>query len=121
MSRTERYRLFVAETRNDTMRTALDEAWSKASGTHVLIYKKGKCPPGFREMKDENLHLLPSADREWLNEVNALAAAEFLKKHEKEAERANLRFLSDFEKELEAERRKLAEMGAKDDEQHERV
>lgn len=107
----EKWRLFVAPTRNDTMRAALDEAYSKASGTHILIYKKGKCPPGYKEMKDENLHLLPTADREWLNEVNLNVIAEFEKRHAAEQERANMKFLEQFEKELAIERGKLAGTG----------
>lgn len=107
----EKWRLFVAPTRNDTMRAALDEAYSKASGTHILIYKKGKCPPGYKEMKDGNLELLPAADREWLNDVNMNVIAAFEKRHEAEQERANIKFLERFEKELEIERGKLSGTG----------
>ena len=38
MSRTERYRLFVAETRNDTMRTALRAAEAALAGTGTEIF-----------------------------------------------------------------------------------
>ena len=107
----EKWRLFVAPTRNDTMRAALDEAYSKASGTHILIYKKGKCPPGYKEMKDENLNLLPTADREWLNDVNLNVIAAFEKRYAAEQERANMQFLERFEKELEIERGKLSGTG----------
>lgn len=109
--KTEKWRLFVAPTRQDTMKTALDEAYSKASGTHILIYRKGKCPAGYREMKDENLGLLPAADREWLNEVNMTVIAAFERRHAAEQERADRQFLAAFERELEEERRKLSEAG----------
>lgn len=111
MSKMEKYRLFAATTRNDTMRTALDETYSKASGTHILIYKKGKCPAGFKEIKEPDIHLLPSADREWLREVNLVILKAFEKKYAEEEEKANKKFLNDFEKELESERRKLQEQG----------
>ena len=109
--KTEKYRLFVAATRNETIKAALDEAYSKASGTHVLIYTNGKRPTGFKEMKDGDLHLLPSADREWLNDVNIEIMRMFEQKHAKEAEKAGQKFLEVFAKELEKEREKLAKNG----------
>lgn len=109
--KTEQYRLYVAATRNDTIKAALDEPYSKASSTHILIYKRGKCPPGFKEMKEENLHLLSSADRDWLKEVNMAVIGQFVKKHEEEAEEAGKKFLEEFEKELEKERQKILSQG----------
>ena len=109
--KTEKYRLFVAATRNETIKAALDEAYSKASGTHVLIYTNGKRPAGFKEMKDGDLHLLPSADRDWLREVNIEIMKAFEQKHAEEAEKAGKKFLEVFEQELEKEREKLAGNG----------
>ena len=105
----EKWRLYVAVTRNDTMKVALDEPYSKASGTHILIYKRGKCPAGYKEIKDENIGLLSSADMEWLKDVNIEVMKLFSKKHEEEMERAGNKFLNDFERELEIERKKLSE------------
>ena len=109
--KTEKYRLFVAATRNETIKAALDEAYSKASGTHVLIYTNGKRPAGFKEMKDGDLHLLPFADRDWLREVNIEIMKAFEQKHAEEAEKAGKKFLEVFEQELEKEREKLAGNG----------
>ena len=109
--KTEKYRLFVAATRNETIKAALDEAYSKASGTHVLIYTNGKRPAGFKEMKDNDLHLLPSADRDWLRDVNIEIMKAFEQKHAEEAEKAGKKFLEVFEQELEKEREKLAGNG----------
>ena len=111
--KTEKYRLFVAKTTDEAIRAALDQSYSKASGTHVLIYTNGKRPPGFKEIRDEDsMRLLPSADRDWLKGVNLEVMKRFAAKHEKEIEEAGLKFLGEFEEELKKERAKLFEEGS---------
>lgn len=105
--KTEKYHLYVAPFNQESARAALEEAYSKASRTHVLIYKKGKKPEGYKEITDENLHLLPDADRKWLYETNIEVMRTFVAKHKKEAEKAQKNFLEEFERELEVERKKL--------------
>lgn len=111
--KTEKYRLFVAKTTDETIRAALDQAYSKASGTHVLIYTNGKRPPGFKEIRDEDaVRLLPSADKDWLKNVNLEIIKRFAEKHEKEIEEAGMKFLGELEEELKKERAKLIEEGS---------
>ena len=112
MVKKETWRLYVAPTRRDTMRTALNEAYAKASGTHVLIYKQGKKPNGFKEITDAEIELLPSADKEWLRETNLEVTKLFIAEHEAEVQRAGMKFLSEFERELAVEREKLAQQGS---------
>ena len=112
MVKKETWRLYVAATRMDTMKVALDEAYAKASGTHVLIYKQGKCPAGFKEIKEENIDLLPVADKEWLRSVNIEVTKQFLAAHEKEVQEAGKKFLERFGQELFNEREKLANQGS---------
>lgn len=108
----EVWRLYAAATRRDTMKVALDEAYAKASGTHVLIYKQGKCPAGFKEIKEANIDLLPAADKEWLREVNIEVTRKFLAEHDKEVQKAGEKFLERFGQELSNEREKLANQGS---------
>ena len=116
MSKTERFRLYAAAFNKETAEIALNEPYSKASKTHVLVYK---------EITDENIYLLPVSDREWLGEVNQVIMQRFLLEHRAEEEAANKRFLEEFERELEIEREKLShglsEQGVVTDAGNERV
>lgn len=107
--KTEKYHLYIAPFNQESVEVALSEAYSKASKTYVLVYKKGKKPEGYKEITDENVHLLPKADRKWLLEVNVEVMKAFVEKHKQEAERAQKNFLEEFERELDNERKKLQE------------
>lgn len=113
--KTEKYRLYVAPFTNETIKAALDEPYARASKTHVLIYKKGKGPDGYKEMKDEDAYLLPASDVKWLKEVNIVLMEKFLLEHREKSEKAEAKFIKEFERELQAEREKLAQQrsGAK--------
>lgn len=112
--KTERYRLYVGVMGKENIQTALNEAYSRATKTHILIYKKGKCPDGFKEMREEDTYLLPASDIQWLKEVNMTLMQEFLKKNQAKEERAERKFLDEFEKELQIEREKLAKQESGD-------
>lgn len=107
--KTEKYHLYIAAFNQDSAKIALDEPYSKASRTHVLIYKQGKKPDGYKEIKDADIYMLPASDRKWLEETNLAIMKLFMIKHRAEAERARKNFLEDFERELATERRKLQE------------
>lgn len=105
--KTEKYHLYVAPFNEETAGIALNEAYSKATKTHILVYRKGKCPDGYKELKEENLHLLPASDVKWLKEINMLLIQQFMMKNREREERANQKFFSEFERELQVEREKL--------------
>lgn len=109
--RAEKYRLYVAPFNQDTAKVALSEPYAKASKTHILLYKKGKKPDEYKEITDENINLLPAADRKWLQEINVRLIREFMREHREEEERANKKFLEEFERELQIEKQKLTGSG----------
>lgn len=109
--KTERYRLYVAEFNPVTAKIALDERYSKATRTHILLYRRGKCPDGYKEIREENLHLLPASDLKWVREVNLELMRDFAFRHRKEQESAEKKFLEDFERELQIEKQKLTGSG----------
>lgn len=109
MSKTERFRLYAAAFNMETAEIALNEPYSKASKTHILVYKRGRCPKGYKEITDEIIYLLPVSDREWLSEVNQVIMQRFLLEHRAEEEAANKKFLAEFERELEIERQRLSQ------------
>lgn len=103
----ERYHLYLAPFNSETAQIALNEKYARATPDYVMIYNKGECPEGYKEMTEEALHLLPKDGLKWLNEVNLLVIQEFTKERMDEIERANRRFMEAFENELKAEREKL--------------
>lgn len=107
--KTEKYRLYVGVMNKENMQIALNEAYSMARKTHILIYKKGKCPNGFKEMKPDESYLLPANDQKWLKEVNMELISQFILKNKEKEEKANKKFFEEFEKELQVEREKLAQ------------
>lgn len=107
----EKYRLYVAPFNQETAKVALSEPYAKASKTHILLYKKGKKPDEYKEITDENINLLPAADRKWLQEINVRLIREFMREHREEEERANKKFLEEFERELQIEKQKLTGSG----------
>lgn len=107
--KTERYRLYIGTLTEENVTVALNEAYSRATRTHVLIYKKGKKPDGFKEVTDVDVFRLPVSDQKWLQEVNTEIMRLFLIRHAEEEKRAERKFLTEFEKELEKEREKLAQ------------
>lgn len=109
--RTEKYRLYVAPFNQETAKVALSEPYAKASKTHILLYKKGKKPDEYKEITDENINLLPAVDRKWLQEINVRLIREFMLNHREEEERANEKFLEEFERELQIEKQKLTGSG----------
>lgn len=109
--RAEKYRLYVAPFNQETAKVALSEPYAKASKTHILLYKKGKKPDEYKEITDENINLLPAADRKWLQEINVMLIREFMRNHREEEERANKKFLEEFERELQIEKQKLTGSG----------
>ena len=108
----ETYHLYAAAFNEETAKIALDEPYSKASKTHVLIYKKGKCPEGYKEIKNEDAYLLPGSDVRWLQEVNIELIKQFVANHREADERSAKKFLEDFERELNVEREKLVRQGS---------
>lgn len=110
--KTEKYRLFVAPFNSETAKIALDERYARATKTHVLIYKTGKKPEGYKEMTDADLHFLPQKDRKWLQEVNMVIMQKFLMENREKANEANAKFFEEFEKELEKEREALSKQGS---------
>lgn len=109
--RAEKYRLYVAPFNQETAKVALSEPYAKASKTHILLYKKGKKPDEYKEITDENINLLPAADRKWLQEIDVRLIREFMREHREEEERANKKFLEEFERELQIEKQKLTGSG----------
>lgn len=107
--KTERYRLYIGTLTEENVTAALNEAYSRATRTHVLIYKKGRKPDGFKEVTDVDVFRLPVSDQKWLQEVNTEIMRLFLIQHAEEEKRAERKFLTEFEKELEKEREKLAQ------------
>lgn len=107
--KTERYRLYIGTLTEENVTVALNEAYSRATRTHVLIYKKGRKPDGFKEVTDVDVFRLPVSDQKWLQEVNTEIMRLFLIQHAEEEKRAERKFLTEFEKELEKEREKLAQ------------
>ena len=107
--KTEKYRLYIGTLTEANINIALNEAYSRATRTHVLIYKKGKAPDGFKEITDVDVFRLPASDQKWLQEVNVEIMRLFLKQHAEEERKAERKFLTEFEKELAKEREKLAQ------------
>lgn len=107
--KTEKYRLYIGTLTEANINLALNEAYSRAMRTHVLIYKKGKAPDGFKEITDVDVFRLPVSDQKWLQEVNVEVMRLFLKQHAEEERKAERKFLTEFEKELAKEREKLAQ------------
>ena len=103
----ERYHLYLAPFNSETAQIALNEKYARATPDYVMLYNKGECPKGYKEMTDAELHLLPKDGLKWLNEINILVIQEFYKARMDEMERANRKFMEEFEKELQAEREKL--------------
>ena len=103
----ERYHLYLAPFNKDTAQIALNERYARATSDYVMIYNKGEKPEGFKEMTEEDLHLLPPDGLKWLNEVNVIIIQVFYNERMEERERANRKFMEEFEKELQAEREKL--------------
>lgn len=106
--KTEKYHLYIGMLNPENINTALNEAYSRATKTHVLIYKQGKAPEGFKEIKETDMFRLPNSDLEWLKEVNMAVIQKFMIQHEAEKRRAEKKFLEEFEKELQKEREKLS-------------
>ena len=106
--RTEKYRLYIGMLTPENITTALNEAYSRATKTHVLIYKQGKGPEGFKEITDADVFRLPNADLKWLKEVNMAVIQKFMLQHEEKQRKAEKKFLEEFEKELQKEREKLS-------------
>ena len=109
--KTEKYRLYIGMLNPANINTALNESYSRATRTHVLIYKRGKSPEGFKEMTDMDLFRLPASDRKWLQEINTEIMRDFVIRHAEEEKRAERKFLDQFAKELEKEREKLSKQG----------
>lgn len=107
----ERYHLYVGMLNPISIKIGLDEAYSKVTKTHVLIYKKGECPKGFKEIAGADYYRLPMSDRKWVQEANAAIMRLFLMEHREEEERAGKKFLEDFERELQKEDEKLRGSG----------
>ena len=104
----EKYHLFVAPFTETTAAIAMSERYALATASHVMIYRTNpECPESFREMTEENLHLLPDESLKWLREMNITIIQDFRNRKMEEQERANKKFLEDFERELEAEKQKL--------------
>jgi thioesterase domain-containing protein len=109
----ERWHLYLAPFNSETAAIAMAERYARAMPTHVMIYnEKDECPDGFKEMTEETLYLLPVEDRKWLKEVNNIIIQQFIVRHMEEQERANKKFLEEFERELQKEREKLLQQGS---------
>lgn len=103
-----RYHLFVAPFNERTAAVALSERYALVTASHVMIYRENPdCPEEYREMTEENLHLLPKDSLTWLREVNNTIIQTFISQKMEEQERANRAFLEAFERELEIEKQKL--------------
>ena len=106
----ERWHLYVAPFNSETAQIALTERYSRATSSHVMIYRVNpECPEGYKEMTEEELHLLPTDSLKWLLEVNTIIIQRFINERMEEQERANRKFLEEFERELQIEREKLLE------------
>lgn len=104
----ERYHLYVAPFNQETAQIAMNERYARATPTHVMIYRTNpECPEGFKEMTDEYVHLLPADSMKWLQETNSVIIQQFIARRMEENERANRKFMEEFERELEIERQKL--------------
>lgn len=106
---TQQYHLYVAEMTTKNIQIALEESFVRATKTHILIYKEGECPGGYKEIGKENIYLLPDDDLKWLCDVNLELMKQFIADHEEERRKAEEKFVKDFETELEAEKQKLSE------------
>ena len=104
----ERWHLYVAPFTPETAEIAMNERYARASASHVMIYRiNPECPEGYKEMTEADVHLLPSDSLKWLREVNNIIIEQFISEKMEEQERANKRFLEEFEHELQVEREKL--------------
>ena len=104
-----RYHLYVAPFNSQTAAIAMEQRYARATSTHVMIYNTGECPELFKEMTDAELHLLPKESLKWLREVNTIIIQQFIAERMEEHERANKKFLEEFEREMQKEREKLLE------------
>lgn len=103
-----RYHLYVAPFTQETAQIALNEKYARATPSHVMIYNtNSECPAGYKEMTEDDLHLLPDDSLKWLYETNNVIIQQFVAMRMEEQERANKKFLEEFEKELEIEKQKL--------------
>lgn len=107
----EAYYLYVGMLNPESIKVGLDESFSKVTKTHVLVYKKGKCPNGFKEISGVDYYRLPMSDRKWVQEANTAIMRLFLMEHKEEEERAGKKFLEDLERELQKEDEKLRGSG----------
>jgi hypothetical protein len=95
-----RYHLYVAPFTQETAQIALNEKYARATPSHVMIYNtNSECPAGYREMTEDDLHLLPDDSLKWLYETNNVIIQQFVAMRMEEQERANKKFLEEFEKE----------------------
>lgn len=107
---TEKYFLFAAKTKPETMKVAMEEKYGMITPAYVLIYKTGEeAPAGFKKMGENELRLLTKRDLEWLTDTNLVIMEEFVRAHREEEERAMLKFMEEFRANLEAEQKKIME------------
>lgn len=110
--KTETYKLFLAPYSKEALETAMCVPFSRATKQYVLVYKRGHRPsPLFKAMGTAQLRMLGEADKRWLNEVNVEIASDFLRRHSDEEKNAALKFVEDFQHELEKERAEMKKGG----------
>lgn len=72
----KKYRLFAMPATSESIATAINEKYSRATATpapgYVLIYTNKTAPKNAKEISDDNLRLLTDADMQWLDECNAM-------------------------------------------------
>lgn len=103
------YRLYGAVLDGERVREAERERYCFIGMGYILIYRRKlrRAKPGWKEMRD--LTVLPPAAAEWLRQSNMEILEEFAERHAEDARSGKEQFLERFERELEAEARRLRE------------
>lgn len=105
--RTERYRLYAAKNTEKNASYAFEVDYFRITEHYILVYKRGKSPEGYKEIRESDTGLLSESDLAWLRETNIAIMQDYMVRHDTECRRAQEKFLSRFRKELEAERKKI--------------
>ena len=102
--KSETYKLFLAPYSKEALETAMNVPFSRATSQYVLVYKRGHRPsPLFKPLQMHQLRMLGDNDMHWLREVNVEIASDFLRRHSEEEKNAAMKFIEDFQRELEKE------------------
>lgn len=105
------YRLYALPPTWDSILLAVNERFSRATPSYVLIYTAGKQPDGSQQITEDNQKLLSSDDQTWLLESGAMILAEEAAKQQPILMQNLSERVGALEKELERRQREIERKG----------